>query len=419
MRNLAAAVLIFLAPSLSLAAKPPRPPRLGERRELMKLPSNRIPLLSLANRFVRISPAGDRCLYLRRVGQSGETMLYLREFGSPVKEHAALTAVPTAALFWQWGMSGRCWRADGLQAAYLLAGTKDGRESEPVRHRLGVAVFDWSLQPAQQSGGGLGAGAKRTHTSVTFAPTGKGLYRAESDLKEYASCRVVGPRGVLYESKDAAIHHLAVSPDGKHIAWVEVPPHRRRRPAAGGAGGREAAARARLLRRARGAAPAPDPATPAMRVVDLATKKLLRRVELSRYGSAPPVWSADGKWICHGQVVQADRLYRWEIRSLNIVDGESRQLARDALAVGSIGRWLVANRGPGCVPMTQLSSSYAPPPGTDPRPKQDEIILIDPAGKAPPVAIVPDAFAQQVVGRQIVAAQKSGPDVIVWKAPLE
>jgi hypothetical protein len=414
MRSALIAMLVGLPAAGLWAAdgEKPSPPRLGEPVELMKLPKDQVPPMTFAGPFVRVSPTGDRCIYLRRAGSAQRTMLYIRQLGTP-KEFAPPTAVHAPLRCWLWGFFGRCWRADGRQVAYLLAGHKDGGVDEPVRYRLGATRFDWSLPLDQEFGGGLGANAKRSHTAVSFDAAGKGFWRAESDLRHYGSCRVLGPKGVVYEGKGFAIHHVVPSPDGRHVAWAEMPPWPKRRRSGLSPAEKERAARMGQREKA------PPPPTPAIVILDVATRKVVRRIALSRYSSPWPLWAGGGKRLCYGEISQIRRVYRREIKALRLADGTTRVVLRDARPIGALGRWLVANRGPACIPMTQHTSSYAPPPGTDPRPKRDEIVLCDLETEAAPRTLLVGAFAQQLVGRDLVYARKNGPDVVVSKAPLK
>jgi hypothetical protein len=70
------------------------------------------------------------------------------------------------------------------------------------------------------------------------------------------------------------------------------------------------------------------------------------------------------------------------------------------------------------MPMAQTLSSYAPPPGTDPRPRTDAIVLCDLDKEAEPIPLRTGAFAQQVVGDALIYAEENGSDVIVWKAKI-
>ena len=90
--------LVLLGIGLAAAAAPPqdasaKPPRLADPVELMKVPKGVLPGLTFARPFIRVSPGGDKCIYIRRTGTDSKAMLHIRTFGPPVAEHAALTAV--------------------------------------------------------------------------------------------------------------------------------------------------------------------------------------------------------------------------------------------------------------------------------------------------------------------------------------
>ena len=413
MRLLLAVLWLATASPSGAASQPVSPPSLAAPTELLKLPKDDAPVITWAWPFVRVSPKGDRCVYIRKAGQIYPAMmLYIRTFGPPATEQAPPTAVPTLPICWHWAFSGHCWRADGLQVAYLLADKKDEMEGADPRSRLGVAVFDWDLPLPQQSGGGISKDSLRSHTAVSFAPSGKTLWRAESDLRTYLSCRIVGPEGVIYSGSGFAIYYLVPSPDGKHLAWVEQAPDVRKR-AGAGAAAKEAAARLGLK-----VPGVPPPWRSRIVVMALANRKVLHRVELQQHCDSPPVWADGGKLVCYSDAALIGRIHRRELHALSLADGKSRLLVRDAKAVGAIGRWLVANRGPGCIPLIQLTSSFAPPPGTDPRPKRNEIVLIPLVGEAEPLPLIADAFAQQLLGRDLIYAEENGPDVIVWRATV-
>ena len=117
-------------------------------------------------------------------------------------------------------------------------------------------------------------------------------------------------------------------------------------------------------------------------------------------------------------MVEIDRIFRAEVKARDVTDGKVRAIVRDGRPVGAVGGWLVANRGPACIPMRQHVSSYMPPAAKDDRPRTNAIVLCDLAGGAEPRVLLPDAFAQQVVGRHLIYAYASGNDVLVMKAPL-
>jgi len=388
-------------------------PVLGDPTELMKLAKEDLGAITFGRPFVRVSPTGQRCIYIRRTGKDYKAMLMIRTFGPPSKEFGAVTAIPVSPVFWTWSLSGRCWRADGMRVAYLLAAKKDGMTGEDVRHRLGLAHFNWDMPLPQQSGGGSTKGAARSHTAASYAATGKQLWHAQSDLRKYTSARVLGDKGVVYEAKGVAIYGLTTSPDGKLLAWTEASP-RRRRPRPADPAAAEADARARLGK------PAPPKAAPRYQLVvmDPKARKVTHRVAMQQWSVGPLVWAAGGKLLCYDDVAKVGRIFRAEVKTLDVADGKVKLVARDGRPVGAVGRWLIINRGPACVPMQQHSSSYAPPPGEDDRPKSNAVVLCDLTGGAEPRAVLPDAFAQQVVGGRLIYAYESGKDVLVMKAPL-
>jgi len=382
----------------------------------MKLAKEDLPAISFAHPFVRVSPTHKRCIYIRRTGEDHKAMLMIRTFGPPAKEFGAPIAVPIFPIYWGWSLSGRCWRADGMRVAYLLAAKKDGMAGEDTRHRLGLAHFDWDTPVPQQAGGGATKGATRSHTAVTYSAAGKQLWHAQSDLRKYTSARISGDRGVVYEAKGVAIYDLTTSPDGKLLAWTEASPHRKRARPANPA----AAAAAEVNARARVGRPAPPKAGPrfSLVVMDPKTKKVVHRVRMRQRSAGPLVWAAGGKLLCYDDVAEIERMFRAEVKALNVTDGKVKLVARDGRPVGAVGSWLIINRGPACTPMQQLSSSYRPPAGEDDRPKTDVIVLCDLAGGTKPRVLLPGAFAQQVVGGQLIYAHKSGKDVLVMKASL-
>ena len=88
-------------------------------------------------------------------------------------------------------------------------------------------------------------------------------------------------------------------------------------------------------------------------------------------------------------------------------------IARDAVPVGATSAGIVLNRGPGCVPMAQFTSSYAP--SSDPRPKRDDVLIHTSAGLQ---TLVPNAYAQQADRDRIVYARINGDDVLIMMARL-
>ena len=419
-RLVTAAACVIVALLANAAAAQPAgagaTPTLGDPTELMKLAEQDLPAISFAHPFVRVSPTYKRCIYIRRTGGDYKAMLMIHTFGSPSKEFGAPTAVRISPIYWRWSLSGRCWRADGMRVAYLLAGKKDGMAGEDTRHRLGLAHFDWDTPVPQQAGGGATKGAARSHTAVTYAAAGKQLWHAQSDLRKYTSARISGDRGVVYEAKGVAIYGLTTSPDGKLLAWTEASPHgKRARPAdPADADAVEANARARLGK------PAPPKAAPrfSLVVMDPKVKKVVHRVGMRQRPGGPLVWAGGGKLLCYDDVAEVERIFRAEVKALDVTDGKIKLVARDGRPVGAVGSWLIINRGPACIPMRQHLSSFIPPDAKDDRPQANAIVLCDLAGGTKPRVLLPGALAQQVVGGQLIYAYKSGKDVLVMKASL-
>jgi hypothetical protein len=239
-------------------------------------------------------------------------------------------------------------------------------------------------------------------TSLSYSPDGKVLYAAFSDPQSNKACGVTAwdssaQRGrVVYRREGAALYHLVPSPDGRRLAWVETYRRRRGKPRRG----------------------------PDVIVFDLRAGKCIYRIGLSAdipawLDAQPPVWTADSRTLCYGDVIRLDRMARRQVLVLTPGQGDEKRLLRDALAVGAVAGGIVLNRGPACTPMAQLISSQAPVRGLDDRPKSNDIVLCDPARPGTFVTLMPNAFAQQASGRHVVYARESGGDVIVTRAELK
>ena len=161
-----------------------------------------------------------------------------------------------------------------------------------------------------------------------------------------------------------------------------------------------------------------------MVILNLETRKVVQRIGLSRHvpywrDAQPPVWTADSKALCYGDVAGVEKVYRREVRLFDLVGKKDRQLARDAVAVGATAGGIVLNRGPSCQPMAQHISSYIPPGAADDRPKTDGIVFCRLTGKAEPQTLASNAYAQQVLGDALIYARRSGEHVIVMRARLK
>ena len=145
---------------------------------------------------------------------------------------------------------------------------------------------------------------------------------------------------------------------------------------------------------------------------------MIHRVGTRQKSAGPLTWAAGGKLLCYDDVAKVERIFRAEVKALDVANGKTRFVARDGRPVGAVGRWLILHRGPACVPMRQRVSSHLPLAVKDDRPKTNAIVLCDLAGAAEPRVLLPDAIAQQVVAGQLIYAYTSGKDVLVMKAPL-
>jgi hypothetical protein len=349
--------------------------------------------------FVRVSPKADRMLCV--LGRGDKAMLYVRTLGERAEAFAVPAVEAMHEIHWGWTLSGLTWRPDGMQVAYLAADRdKDGRLGKPA-DRLRVHVFRWDLPVAQAAAISARPKGSPCCTSETFSPDGKTLWYAAGDAGRRTNGLLLARskahrklNGVLYRAGGATVHHLAPSPDGRHLAWVAMP-----------------------ARPPRGRSPGPM-----VIVFDVRTLRVVHQVQLSRLiqtlRDAPgPVWANGSKVLCYGDVVRAAQIYHCEVRALDVATGKSWPVIRDAKALGAVGKWVFLNRGPRVVPMAQMISSIAPI--ADPRPRQDAVVTCRLDGRSEPVTLVPQAYLQQVVGRSLVYAMVSGEQVLVMKAPVE
>ena len=94
----------------------------------------------------------------------------------------------------------------------------------------------------------------------------------------------------------------------------------------------------------------------------------------------PPVWAADSKAVCFGDVVQRDRVHVREVSVWSPAGGDDpRVVAESAWCGGAASAGLIVQRGPSATPFRQLLSSYAPPASVLPR--TESVLLVDPAGR--------------------------------------
>jgi hypothetical protein len=163
-------------------------------------------------------------------------------------------------------------------------------------------------------------------------------------------------------------------------------------------------------------------------VVELKSKKVVRRIPLSKHiyswmDVKAPVWTTDSAAICYGDVALADRVWRREVRVMPITQGKKladktgRLLARDSIAIGAVDGGVVLNRGPACIPTRQMYSSYAPLGSITPT--SNDIIFCSLKPKAQPVTLIKNAFAQHVRKDDVIYYQHNGDDILFMQAKLK
>jgi hypothetical protein len=375
---------------------------LGQPAELLKLPADQMLPLPSPWPMVRVSAARDRLLYVRRYGSRAK--LHLRKVGSAQSDDPVAWVEPIPTFYCWMSFAGIVWRADGKRVLFCQEPARD--EPGYVAGVFGQAMRPWHVcydlpMPQFTSCHHARIEGASGCTALSYSPDGNVLWTAFSEPKGFKVCGVTAASAadkstrVAFRRTGAAIYHLVPSPDGRYLAWVETFPSK-----AGGA--------------FRG---------PEVVVFDIKGSRTAHRVSLSQHVPAwldtqPPVWTADSAAICYGDVVEQQGTYRREVRLLPLAKGKEQVLVRDALAVGAIEEGIIANRGPACEPMRQLISSYVPPGGTGGRPLMNQIVLCGGSARGAPAALVSDAFAQQVVGRHLIYAQRNGDDVIVMSVRL-
>jgi hypothetical protein len=163
-------------------------------------------------------------------------------------------------------------------------------------------------------------------------------------------------------------------------------------------------------------------------VVDIKSKKVIRRITLSEcfiswLDAKAPVWTTDSAAICYGDVMYADRLWRREVRVMQVMQGKKlanktgRLLARDSIAIGAVDGGVVLNRGPACIPARQMYSSYAAVDNI--RPTSNDIIFCSLKPKTQPVTLIKNAFAQHVRKDDVIYYQHNGDDILFMQAKLK
>jgi len=393
-----AVALVFLASPQAIRGQAVE---LDKVEDLLSLPKLDVPPITFARPFIRFSPDMRRYIRIQALLQY-KAKLHLGVLPQKEQEEPVTWDEPIPTHLCQTGFSGIVWRADSRRALFLQEPGKD--EAGWVAGVYGRAMSPWAMcydlaNPQFQLCRHMRVDGATGCTSLSFSPDGKRLWTAFSDPAGFKACGITfwdeaSDKGAaFYERKDAAIYHLAPSPDGKLLAWVEVFP-------------RQAGAR-------RG---------PEVVVMRVKPREELHRIALSSdaWNSndvQPPIWTSDSKAVCMGDVVEKNRIFRREVRLLTVGAKESQSIAFDAMAVGTTPDGIVLNRGPACEPMRQLVSSYAPSRAeAADLPKGNQIILIPGPGYASSVLLVHNAFAQQIIADVMVYAQENADRVVVKKA---
>ena len=399
MRRALPTIVCCLLARAGLAAEPPAAVALGEHAELLKLPKDNTPTTSLGRAFVRLSPTGRRLLYLRRHRGAG-TIPHLVEVGRPKSDSPVPWEGQGIGVYYaRLGMSGVVWRADGQRAMFLQPKRNDDGTWVPD-YQCTMSAWAMCWDAANPQCGRIqrmSLGRDLGCTSASYSADGKMLWTALGNPKYHKLCGVTEwdharRRGAtIYKRDKGAIFHLAPSPDGKHLAWVEQTPAKK--------------------------------SGVKLEVVVFRRKghKTLLRYELTGHlprwlDVQPPIWTRDSKGVCFGDVIVRDRVFRRQVYVWDLAGKGPRPIVQFAWCVGAAAQGLVLNRGPGCTPMRQHISSFIPPGRV--MPTVDEIILADPAGARAPQTLLSGAFAQQVVGDRLVYVQASGEDMLVMSVRM-
>jgi hypothetical protein len=297
-------------------------------------------------------------------------------------------------------LAGVVWRSDSQRALFLQeTDTKlgKGEQMEPWEKRRDGKKPQFARAKHLK----LDAQCPVSCTAASYSPDGKTIWTAFSDVKNFQVCGVTedvqgGAKSrVVYQSAGSQIHHLAPSPDGKFLSWVETHPRR---------------------------APLKDYRGPDAVIVDVKSGMVIRRIGLSKdipswLDTPAPVWSADSAAICYGDVAVVNRVWRREVRLARLADKTSSLLVRDSIAIGAVDGGIILNRGPNCVPSRQHASSYAPMP--DMRPTTNDVIFRSLTADGESITLLRNAYAQHVRKGRIVYAQRNDDDILIMRATLK
>ena len=403
-RSILAAVLVAtVVVGASSGEDAPGRARLDGFRELLKLPGDKVPLPESCRPFVSFSPDERRYMVIFTLRDRGLAIPHLGKTGAK----AAPEPVPWDrrgiwTTYCRLCLAGRPWTPDGQRVLFLHPlSRKDGRGWQEQWHRT---MFPYAMRwdvPNPQCGRPrhmvLKDKGETGCTAATYSHDGKAVFTAFSDPKDFRSCGVtemaIGGKSrgrVLYRKAGGAIWHLVPSPDDTRLAWIET--HSRKgKPVRG----------------------------PEVVIVDRKSAKVIRRIGLTEHvwgwdDAQPPVWSADGKAICYGRVVQHNHLIRREVR-LAEVDGKAdRALLGNALAVGATPAGIVVQYGRGCEPAKMSITSAVDVLCA----KEWNVMLCPTDRKASPQMLIEEANVQQVIGRRIVLAERDGDRIVVKSAEI-
>jgi hypothetical protein len=372
--------------------------RIENRTELLKLAKDLLPSNVMGGGVFRLSPSGNRYIYIRRY-PGYKYKLHFGQFKPAMTDSPAVWDRGLPAFYCRMTLAGVAWRGDSQRVLFLqeIDTTRDkGHRMEPWEMKWDIKNPQFGRSKHMKFGDKNFTGC----TAGSYSPDGKTIWAAFSDVKDFKVCGVTeNVRGraksrILYRNTGRLIHYLTPSPDGRFLSWVETYPRKR---AKGWRG-------------------------PDVVIVDVKSGKVVRRIGLSKdipgwLDAKAPIWTTDSAAICYGDVVQADRLWRREVRVTKPSDKTSRLLARDSIAIGAVDGGIVLNRGPACVPMRQSISSVVPPGRFTPI--INEIIFCSLTAETEPVTLIGNAFAQQVRQGTIVYSQRNGDDILIMQAVLK
>jgi hypothetical protein len=394
------ATLILAAATSGLAADTSeKTARIENAKELLKLNKNLLPPNVMGGGFFRLSPSGNRYIYIRMYpGEQFGYKLHFGQFKPAASDSPALWDRAIPSFYCSMTFAGVTWRSDSQRAVFL----QETDTKQKVAQRMTPWEMKWDIKKPQFGRTRhmvLGDNNSTSCTGASYSPDGKILWTAFSDPKDFKVCGVTektqghDKSRVVYRNKGRLIHHLTPSPNGKLLSWVET------------------------YKRKLAKVVPPD-----VVIVDVKSLKVVRRIGLSNHiiswlDAKTPVWTADSAAICYGDVVLSDRLWRREVRITKLSDKTSRLLARDSIAIGAAVGGVVLNRGPTCIPWRQSISSYAPMGSITPT--SNDIIFCSLKPKAQPITLIKNAFAQHVRKGKIIYYQHNGDDVLFMQAKLK